>query len=500
MSGGDPRQAGQQAADICIAHLRNCFEGAVPSALSTCSPEGMPNIAYLSQVQYVDQRHVATTFQFFNKTRENILANPYALLKVVDPFNGAGYRMHLRYLRTETSGPLFESMKAKLAGIASHTGMAEVFKLRGSDIYEVLKVETIVSPQYGHAASHQDALPRLRHVSAALDASRDLGELLDNTLCALQSACGIGHMMILKLDECGERLFTVASRGYEESGVGSEIPMGHGVIGVAARERTPIRISHMTSEYIYGKAVRDSAEALGLHHQLETAIPMPGLAECRSQMAVPIMAGQSLYGVLYVESHEDLRFTYDDEDMLQIIANQFGWIARSMALAEPCETGMDEAVDAANDAAASSPAGAPAEASQARAAARPPLDTAGETPAHAAPPPPAPGSAKPVLVRYFKADHSVFLDEDYLVKGVAGAIFWKLVGVVQHEGRDLFTNRELRLAPDLSLPDIADNLEARLVLLQRRLQERTSCVRMLKTGRGRFQLQVSQPLKLQLVD
>jgi hypothetical protein len=83
---------------------------------------------------------------------------------------------------------------------------------------------------------------------------------------------------------------------------------------------------------------------------------------------------------------------------------------------------------------------------------------------------------------------------------VAGAIFWKLVGVVQHEGRDLFTNRELRLAPDLSLPDIADNLEARLVLLQRRLQERTSCVRMLKTGRGRFQLQVSQPLKLQLVD
>ncbi len=462
---------------VCIAHLRNCFEGAIPSALSTCSPDGSPNIAYLSQVQYVDQCHVATTFQFFNKTRQNILANPYALLKVVDPYTGHSYKLHVRYLRTETSGPLFESMKAKLAGIASHTGMTEVFKLRGSDIYEVEKFEIVVSTLPGLVATVQDSLPKLRHMSAMLNASRDLDELLDNTLTALQTVCGIGHMMILKLDECGERLFTVASRGYDQSGVGSEIPMGHGVIGVAARERTPIRISHMTSEYIYGKAVRDSAEALGLHHQLETAIPMPGLPECRSQMAVPITAGATLYGVLYVESHEDLRFSYDDEDMLQIVAQQFGWMARSMACADPMDQ-PDEALT-------------PAVASPARPA---------EPAMSVAPLASASIDGRPVLVRYFKADHSIFLDEDYLIKGVAGAIFWKLVQVRQQEGRDQFTNRELRLAPDLSLPDIADNLEARLVLLQRRLAERTSCVRMHKTGRGRFQLQVSRPLKLQLAD
>lgn len=456
---------------MCLAPLRTCFEGAVPSALATCGDDGMPNIAYLSQVQYVDPRHVATTFQFFNKTRKNILANPHALLKVVDPYTGGGYKLHVRYLRTETSGPLFESMKAKLAGIASHTGMAEVFKLLGADIYEVRQIETVVQPSLARQASHQDHLPKLRHISTAMGACRDLGELLEQTLSLLQSVCDIHHTMLLKLDECGTRLFTMASRGYAQSGVGSEIPMGHGVIGVAARERTPIRISHMTSEYIYGKAVRGSAEAQGLHAKLETAIPMPGLPESRSQLAVPILIGATLYGVLYVESPEDLRFTYDDEDLLQVVANQFGWMAQSLARSEGPEASTDPALPAVPDA-----------------------------PLAAAPTAPALVDGKPVLVRYFRADHSVFLDEDYLIKGVAGAIFWKLVQTHQQEGRDQFTNRELRLAPDLSLPDIADNLEARLVLLQRRLAERSPAVRMHKTGRGRFQLQVLQALKLQRVD
>jgi adenylate cyclase len=475
--------------NVCLTPLRTCFEGAVPSALATCDSHGMPNIAYLSQVQYVDERHVALTFQFFNKTRHNILANPQAILKVVDPFTGGGYRLHVRYLRTETSGPLFERMKAKLAGIASHTGMAEVFKLLGADIYEVLKVDTVVQPSRERPPEHQASLPKLRAMSDAINACADLDELIDSTLSLLESVCGIRHAMILKLDECGERLFTVGSKGYAASGIGSEIPMGHGVIGVAARERTPIRISHMTSEYIYGKAVRDSAQAMGLLHHLETAIPMPGLPESRSQLAVPIIAGRQLYGVLYVESPQDLRFTYDDEDMLQILAQQFGWMAGSLACAdaEPASEPPEAPTLAAiGDRSVPAPAFAPNTAPDIAPAMAPSARGAMED--------------KAVLVRYFKADHSVFLDEDYLIKGVAGAIFWKLVQTLQHEGRDQFTNRELRLAPDLNLPDIADNLEARLVLLQRRLAERTHCIRMNKTGRGRFHLQVTQALKLQQAD
>ena len=82
----------------------------------------------------------------------------------------------------------------------------------------------------------------------------------------------------------------------------------------------------------------------------------------------------------------------------------------------------------------------------------------------------------------------MFLDDDYLIKGVAGAIFWKLVRDYARGGRTEFTNRELRLDPTIRLPDISDNLEARLMLLQRRLAERAPFLRIEKTGRGRFRL------------
>ena len=99
-------------------------------------------------------------------------------------------------------------------------------------------------------------------------------------------------------------------------------------------------------------------------------------------------------------------------------------------------------------------------------------------------------------MRRYRANDSIFLDEQYLIKGVAGAILWKLARDHVQQGRTEFSNRELRLDASLGLPDICDNLEARLLLLQRRLQEHGPHLRIEKTGRGRFRLVVGRPLKL----
>jgi len=57
--------------------------------------------------------------------------------------------------------------------------------------------------------------------------------------------------------------------------------------------------------------------------------------------------------------------------------------------------------------------------------------------------------------------------------------------------------RELRLATELGLPGVQDNLEVRLVLLRRRLTERGSPLQIEKTGRGSFRLRVDRPLQLE---
>ena len=61
------------------------------------------------------------------------------------PLTGAVYRLTLRYLRTETAGR-FSSRCAKLAGIASHTGMNGVFKLLGSDVPPHPDIEQVPGP------------------------------------------------------------------------------------------------------------------------------------------------------------------------------------------------------------------------------------------------------------------------------------------------------------------------------------------------------------------
>lgn len=438
---------------ITLDTIRDCLEGNVPGNIATCAADGTPNVAYLSQVQYVDGEHVALSYQFFNTTRRNILVSPYARVAVIDPHTSAHYRLSVQYLRTEESGPLFENMKARLAGIASHTGMSGVFRLLGADIYRVLDIEQVPGVTLPPLPPRRSLLAALRACTESLCGAADLDGLLARLLDGLQRHFDIGHAMVLMLDEAGERLYTVASRGYAESGVGAEIALGDGVIGVAARERTPIRIGHFTAEYSYGRAIRASLEGSGAAG-IDTEIPLPGLRDSCSQLAVPIVACQGLIGVLYVESAQDLRFGYDDEDALVTLAGQVGTGIRLLQQESP-----DEA-------------------------------------AAAEPPRPAVAVGQTVTLQHYAENDSVFLDGDYLIKGVAGSILWTLLRDHVDKGRSQFSNRELRLDRRIRLPDISHNLEARLILLARRLDERAAPVRIEKTGRGRFRLCVARPLAL----
>ncbi|HTI88674.1 MAG TPA: GAF domain-containing protein [Alphaproteobacteria bacterium] len=437
-----------------IEDIRSCLEGAVPSILATCDRQGVPNVSLISQVHYVDRDRVALSYQFFNKTRRNILDTRAASATVVDPITLAQYALDLEYEETQTEGPLFESMKAKLAGIASHTGMAAVFRLLGADVFRLKAITPVEVETLAPTAASRNLMGAVRRSCAELAKAAELDDLLDLTLCCLERNFGIRHSMVLMLDPELDRLYTVASHGYERSGIGSEVALGEGVIGVAARERVPIRISFMTSEYRYGDAIRESAARAGVAFDPATEIPFPGLAEPESQIALPILHGGRTLGVLFAESTEPMRYCYEEEDALAVVADHVGAL---VSLLPGDVTGVESAPPA-----------------------RPAIDR-----------------ARTITVRRYPTDNSIFLDHGYLIKGVAGAIFWKLATEYTRHGRTEFTNRELRLDPALRLPEYVENLEARLLLLRRRLQERNSGIRLEKHGRGRFRLVLDCGLKLE---
>jgi hypothetical protein len=231
--------------------------------IATCARDGTPNVSYVSEVHFVDEGHVALSFQFFSKTRQNVLENPRATVIVIHPATGAQYRLALRYERTEESGPLFECMKAKLAGIASQTGMTGVFRLRGADVYRVDAVAEVYSAPIVPESPAVDFVGQLRRAVTRLAGAPDLSTLFDVLLDCVCRDFGISHAMVLMSDTGGERLYTVASRGYAESGVGAELRPGEGIIGAAARARTPSgsRMRRPSSATGARRALRPSAAA-----------------------------------------------------------------------------------------------------------------------------------------------------------------------------------------------------------------------------------------------
>jgi adenylate cyclase len=433
--------------------IASCFEGIVPATICSCASDGTPNVTYLSIVNRLDEWHVGLSYQFFNKTRKNVLANPMVQVIVVSPATADQYRLDLQYERTEVAGPFFDRMSTRLAAVAAQTGMSQVFTLRGVDVFRVLDCRPVNAEARAEAAPLREYLAHVEALTEQLAACLDLDSLLETTLANLASHFAYSHAFVMIPDETGQRLYTIASRGFDASGVGSETWLGDGILGVAAERRTIVRTTSLTRDVVLSRAVRSSIGQLG-QGQLEQEIPLPGLPNVESQVVAPLVAHGELLGILCVQSDQVGRFLMDDERVLQIVGRH---LAASMAVLR-----------------SRTPAAHPAEPGRL--------------------PPPSTGVTS--TIKHYQSDDSVFVDDSYLIKGIAGRILWKLLRTYDSEQRVQFTNREIRLDASLQLPDIKDNLEARLILLRRRLAEKSEVLRLVPDGRGRFRLDVRRPLIL----
>jgi GAF domain-containing protein/pyridoxamine 5'-phosphate oxidase-like protein len=448
--------------------LTSCFQGIVPASLFTASTDGVPNVTFLSHVEYVDTAHVALSFQFFNKSRRNILENPSASVIVNDPDTGQGWRLRVRYQHSETSGPLYERMSLRIEAIASYSGLKGIFRLMAADVYEVLGIEPVVemeaSPtlrsRTGPTADPLFTMRALQDMAARLHSAESLEQLLDSILAGLEDVFGFRHAIVALTTDEPRVLATVASRGYLESGAGAEVRFGEGIIGLVAEAQKPIRISGLLRGLLYAYAVRRRAQQQG-PHEFASEIPLPGLPSAESQLGIPLLVRGDLIGVLCIESETPYRFHEDDKTSIEVLGSYLAIAIQNMQLLERSDPGT-AAPPTRNGLKASEP-----------------------VQSH-----PWPARSAREIV-YYATDECVLVDGEYLIRSLPARILWKLLSTLVKEGRAEFTNRELRLDKSLNLPEWKDNLETRLLLLRRRLEQKCPDIRLVPRGRGRFALELA---------
>lgn len=178
------------------------------------------------------------------------------------------------------------------------------------------------------------------------------------------------------------------------------------------------------------------------------------MPNAQSQLILPLLVGDKLQGVLCLQYQTAGRFLATDERVLQIAARHLAVAMSNMRVVVPPSN-------------------------------RVALRLKGRL------------SKRSSVVKHYKSDDSIFVDDAYLIKGIAGRLLWKLLQTFVGTGRMAFTNKEIRLDADLRLPDIKDNLETRLILLRRRLDERCRFMRLVHAGRGQLHLEVSRKLALE---
>lgn len=155
-------------------------------------------------------------------------------------------------------------------------------------------------------------LERTVEIGNKLTAILDSDQLVAQMVAQIQDSFNYYHVHVYLLEESGEWLAMVAGSG--EPGKlmldrGHRLRLDQGLVGQAARQKQPILIEDVLQE--------------------ESWLPNPLLPETAAEIAVPIMLGDELLGVLDVQNDRKNSLSQTDVVTLQVLSNQMGIALRN---------------------------------------------------------------------------------------------------------------------------------------------------------------------------
>ncbi|HEY2671705.1 MAG TPA: GAF domain-containing SpoIIE family protein phosphatase [Rugosimonospora sp.] len=153
------------------------------------------------------------------------------------------------------------------------------------------------------ASGSDERLRRLESVTDAGLSHLDVEDLLVELLERVRELMHVDTAAVLLLDSSGQYLIATAARGIEEEvRQGVRIPVGRGFAGQVASLGRPVLLEHVTRTSV-----------------LNPLLIEKGIA---SLLGVPMIASGRVIGVLHVGTITHRRFTGDDVDLLQRVADR----------------------------------------------------------------------------------------------------------------------------------------------------------------------------------
>ena len=198
--------------------------------------------------------------------------------------------------------PIFVGGQASGVMVAISTKQELAFELRDLEVMKTAAAQVSVAVENARLFSEEKRRSRqlafLNNISKTAISSQDSGQMLAEIVEEIQKTFQFDHIGIGILDYATKDIEIRAEAGTTAQARGKRIPLGVGILGRVARSGETALVQST-----------EQNPALGI------------LPDSRSVLCIPISYGETLLGVLNVESRSESAFTPDDKLILGTLAD-----------------------------------------------------------------------------------------------------------------------------------------------------------------------------------